>query len=236
DAVHDDAETARPDGLGVDVRQFQDAAEMGVEEVLLPVCAELLVRDGGGARLRLGHRQDGPGLAGVEELALRVEQLEGVPLGRVVRGRENDRPRRPCLQNGHRRRGRRGHAGVHHVAAGALERGGDEAGADVARRAPVAPHDDEGAVAAGGAAAPRPEGGGVADEHGGVEAVAEDAPDARDGGDERHGEGEREKREARKGNYSGLAPRPATPPFSLLPSHFFLLTSYIAVPFLALYS
>jgi hypothetical protein len=182
DAVHNHAQVLRGDPLRINKVERQDLVDVLGKGVAGAVPAEGGVGCRGGLS-GLGAFNDGLPLRRRQELARLVEQLEGVPLFRVVRGTHHDAPGGLLLQHGHLNGGRRGHPEVHHVAPHPAQRPNDDLGAGVSGWAGVAPHDDTGWAVRGIGpfTAPRAEGPGIPHQDGGIQALPDDATDAGDG-------------------------------------------------------
>ena len=96
--------------------------------------------------LLLGHRQHALALGVGEEFAVGVEQLQGVPLTRVVRRGDDDAAVGMLRNDGHLRAGRGAQPHVDDVGARGQQRTLDQIGDQPSRNACVAPHDDAGAA------------------------------------------------------------------------------------------
>ena len=72
--------------------------------------------------LCLSEGQNSPAITVIQELARLIEQLKGVPLGRIVAGCKNDSA--PCLFSGHSHlnSGRCGKANIRHIDSNAAQR------------------------------------------------------------------------------------------------------------------
>ena len=124
DGVHDDLETGRPDGFSVHVLQRQDGIQVLFGEVMLRDAAQLRHR----CEIEFaafGAVQDGLAFGRREELAPLVQELEGVPLLRVMGGRQDDAAVRAGESHRHLGRGRRGESRLDDIHAA-----GDQGAAD----------------------------------------------------------------------------------------------------------
>ena len=102
-----------------------DAVDFGIGEILL-----------------LGHRKHTLALGVAQKLTLVVEQLQGVPLARVVRRGDDDATVGLVRRDGQLRSGRGAEPDVHHVDAAAEQRSLDQIGHHFTRYAGVAADDD----------------------------------------------------------------------------------------------
>ena len=136
DRIHHHGEMSVPDGFRVHGRKCQDGVQVLVREILLFDGAEvidlreteLLAR--GEVQHRLAfHRR--------KELTLVVEELEGVPLARVVAGGQDDAAVGLCEEDGHFGGRGGGETALHHVDAAAHEGPDDELFHHVAGQAGV---------------------------------------------------------------------------------------------------
>ena len=99
--------------------------------------------------LCLGNAQHLVALLGVQELALLVEQLQCVPLSRVVTGGDDDASGSALHGDGYFGGRRRGQADVHHIESHAHERAAHHVLDHLARDACIAAHDNPVAVVLG---------------------------------------------------------------------------------------
>ena len=147
DGVDGHLESRRSYGFPVHQVEVEDGLNVGVDPspALLPRTEGL---DGHVVRAGLGEPDDfSTGLSG-DEMSLRVQQLEGIPLDGVVRGRQDDAPLCPLAHDGHLHRGGRGQAQVEDVDAQSHEGAGDQPLDHVARGTRVPTDHDGGARSA----------------------------------------------------------------------------------------
>ena len=166
-------------GLHVHGGQGQDCVQMLVGEVFLLHRAQRVdLREV--EILALGEVQDGLALRGGEELSPVVQELEGVPLARIVAGGEDDAAVGMGEEDGHLGGRRRCEAALDDVDAAPHEGADDELLHHVARKAGVLAHDDLVAVAVRLGLPSRKRGGigrGELDDVDGSEGVSGDAAD-----------------------------------------------------------
>ena len=115
DSVDGNAETGLGNGLLVDQRQSQHALDVGIDGVEILSDGTQVVDLGETDLVALGQAQHLVALGGVDELALGVEQLQGVPMLRVVRGGDDNAAVGLLVDNGHLGGRRRGKAGLDDV-------------------------------------------------------------------------------------------------------------------------
>ena len=90
DGIHADAEAGLADGFCIDKLQGKHALDVAlVEGVVFNVFSQM-VHIGIFKRLFLGQAQHLVAFFLVEELALAIEQLQGIPLTRIMRGGDDD--------------------------------------------------------------------------------------------------------------------------------------------------
>ena len=141
DRIHHDGEVSGLHGLHVHGRQGQDGVQVLVGEVLFLDRAQV-VDLGEGELLGGGEVQDGLAFHRGEELALVVQELEGVPLARVVAGGQDDAAVGLREQDGHLGGRGGGEAALDDVDAAAHQGAHDELFHHVARQPGVFAYDD----------------------------------------------------------------------------------------------
>ena len=156
DGIHADLEPGLAHGVDVYQPQREHGVDVALGERQVLRIAPQVVHIGIAEVLGLGHGEHGVAVFLGQELALTVEQLERVPLPRVVARGYDYAAVGPAHAHGELCRGRRGQPYVHHVEAHADERAADYAAHHVARDAGITAYHD----LAPGLAAP------AADEHG----------------------------------------------------------------------
>ena len=124
DGIEHHLEAGSPDGRYVDEGIIEHGIDVRLREILLrqrpdPVDVhEIEV-------FRFGHLLQGLSFGIGQELALFIEEFQGVPLLGVMRGGEDDTAVGVFEADGHFRRGRGSQSGVDHVDAAGKERAGD---------------------------------------------------------------------------------------------------------------
>ncbi len=134
---------------------------------------------------RLSHCQDFAALLGRQELTFLVEELQCVPLGRVVGGRENDSAPSSLMEYGHLYCRRCRESGVDYVAAGALQCAYDNPGTQLTRHPGVTADNDRGS-AVKSMPAPGAVGGCETNERRRIESVPKNSPNPGNRCNERH--------------------------------------------------
>ena len=142
DAIYHHAETSFSDGFGIDQLQGEHAVDVLLVDAVVFAVVAHVVHVGEVEIFGLGNGQNLLTLGFVEELALMVEQLQRIPMARIVRRGDDDAA--VGLEPAHGQfRGRRGgKADIDHVVAHAHERAADDVFHHLARDAGIAPHDD----------------------------------------------------------------------------------------------
>ncbi len=142
DGIDHHAEPAAAHRLGIDQRERQHLTDVLVVVGFAHEHAAQRIHLGKEVVLLLGQRQHALALGVGEELALIVEQLEGVPLTGVVRRGDDDAAVGAVVRHGQldARRGAQAH--VHHVGSAAEQRALDEAFDHAPRNTGVAADDD----------------------------------------------------------------------------------------------
>ena len=141
DGVHHHGEMRVADGLHIHGRKGQDGVQVLVGEILFLDRAQVVdLREG--ELLGGGKVQDGLAFHRGEELALVVQELEGVPLARVVAGGQDDATVGLREEDGHLGGRRRGETAFDDIDAATHEGPDDELFHHVARQAGVLADDD----------------------------------------------------------------------------------------------
>ena len=141
DGVEHHREAGLADGLGIHGLQGQDGVDVLVGEIMLLDAAQRI--DFGEVEFAaLREVQDGLALGRGQELAPLIEELEGVPLARVVAGSQDDAAVRLREHHGQFGRGRRGETAADDVHAAGDEGAADELLDHRAADAGVAADDD----------------------------------------------------------------------------------------------
>ena len=139
--VHDHLEAAFADRLGVHERKRQHLLDMRPVERFARKHMPDAVHAGVLEALLLGHRQHALALGVGEEFAVGVEQLQGVPLTRVVRRGDDDAAVGPLGDDGHLGARRGAEPDVDHVGAAGQQGALDQIGDHFARNTGVAAYD-----------------------------------------------------------------------------------------------
>jgi hypothetical protein len=117
---------------------------MVVQELLRTERSDRFVFDVGGVILP-ARASTSSASSGGKKLPGRIEQFESIPLGRIVRGGQNDTSRGFRLDNRHLHGGRGGHAGIDDITATRLHRRDGERRAYSSGRTPITAYDYESA-------------------------------------------------------------------------------------------